>query len=412
MPTIAPLVCPKDGAPCPLGDGEVTTCPRCAAEVGVSPELHQLRSDHIYEDYDDRLRTLLGTQSGILKWWSGISIAITGVVGGFFAILIWFGTALMAIAATCAVIGVLAFGDPRARARGAVRDRSDRSLRRRARVRVRRDRAVRPGDPARSCWRMWLDERALGRSRLASQMRAHKPVDKGGPPICRACGGALELLGDPVGVRCLYCRADNLLKVPAVPAKKGGKQAKGPAPTTIDDAIAHADTPRANAPRGRSTRACSGSRSRSACCTRSATSRCGSTKKSIRSAWSKMMGKTRTMVSLADELPPIPIDTTAHLAGYSYSRHYYVALKKHETWVLRGRRLDARAHVEVTNTTTFPGLERDADINFQHTLAGDWFVAYTAPYTGLFKVTLRVPDGWAKTDYDLDVDGRRQARAA
>jgi LSD1 subclass zinc finger protein len=55
--------------------------------------------------------------------------------------------------------------------------------------------------------------RALGRERLRGQMAAAPPERPGGPATCRECHAPLTIPAGALGVRCSYCRADNLVAV-------------------------------------------------------------------------------------------------------------------------------------------------------------------------------------------------------
>ncbi len=56
--------------------------------------------------------------------------------------------------------------------------------------------------------------KAISRHRLQAALAAKPPTHAGGPSSCRACGGPLSVAGDALGVRCVYCGADNLVALP------------------------------------------------------------------------------------------------------------------------------------------------------------------------------------------------------
>ena len=62
---------------------------------------------------------------------------------------------------------------------------------------------------------------AFGRRRVNSLRALHQalaarpPARPGGPAECRQCGAPLSVPADALGVRCAYCRTDNLLAIPA-----------------------------------------------------------------------------------------------------------------------------------------------------------------------------------------------------
>jgi LSD1 subclass zinc finger protein len=53
--------------------------------------------------------------------------------------------------------------------------------------------------------------RARGRMILGDALAARPPERPGGPALCRACGAPLDVPAGALGVRCAYCRADNLI---------------------------------------------------------------------------------------------------------------------------------------------------------------------------------------------------------
>ncbi len=53
------------------------------------------------------------------------------------------------------------------------------------------------------------------RQRLQACLAAKPPRAQGGPSECRQCGAALSVTAGALGARCLYCKADNLLALPA-----------------------------------------------------------------------------------------------------------------------------------------------------------------------------------------------------
>jgi DNA-directed RNA polymerase subunit RPC12/RpoP len=54
---------------------------------------------------------------------------------------------------------------------------------------------------------------ALDRQALQIALSAGPPARPGGPASCRECGGPLTIGPNDLGVRCLYCRTDNLVAV-------------------------------------------------------------------------------------------------------------------------------------------------------------------------------------------------------
>jgi hypothetical protein len=53
------------------------------------------------------------------------------------------------------------------------------------------------------------------RQRIQASLAAAPPRTPGGPALCRQCGAALTVGVGELGVRCAYCRSDNLVALPA-----------------------------------------------------------------------------------------------------------------------------------------------------------------------------------------------------
>ena len=57
--------------------------------------------------------------------------------------------------------------------------------------------------------------RAIDLQRLHQALAARPPKRPGGPALCRICGAPLNVPENARGVRCAYCRTDNLVAIPA-----------------------------------------------------------------------------------------------------------------------------------------------------------------------------------------------------
>jgi hypothetical protein len=58
-------------------------------------------------------------------------------------------------------------------------------------------------------------EMAEVRRDVHASLAAASPEHAGGPSLCRACGAALDVPAGALGVPCTYCRAENLVALPA-----------------------------------------------------------------------------------------------------------------------------------------------------------------------------------------------------
>lgn len=211
-PSVEPLHCPTCGAPVPLGDDDVVPCVACGARVPVPENLRELRRAE-REDRADRadaeaLYKKLGTPpSALLRAWVSVFVLGMGAViavmyalvaiGGIFLIFIVVGLELLmhALAGPIGINLVDRFGGFGAYALFALAALAFGAL------------------------PMWLANylQRSGELRLELQasLAARAPKRPGFPSTCRNCGAALEVPPNAYGVRCAYCRADNLVQLPA-----------------------------------------------------------------------------------------------------------------------------------------------------------------------------------------------------
>src|SRR5207253_1658793 len=57
--------------------------------------------------------------------------------------------------------------------------------------------------------------RLVERGKLQAELAAKPPSRPGGPARCRRCDAPLDVKPGDLGVRCFYCRTDNLVAMPA-----------------------------------------------------------------------------------------------------------------------------------------------------------------------------------------------------
>jgi hypothetical protein len=69
--------------------------------------------------------------------------------------------------------------------------------------------------------------RAVGLATLQAALAARPPKRPGGAAECRLCGAPLAIQGNAPGVRCLYCRADNLVALPRAWIERAKKGVEG-----------------------------------------------------------------------------------------------------------------------------------------------------------------------------------------
>ena len=198
------LHCTSCDAPIPLGDGDVATCPFCKAAVAIPAEQRAVR-DATRADAAARVRAealyrevgrppslvfrVFARVSPIFLLFGGCVLVLLGSYGAFFTGGLWIGrrlfhavlldtlseSALTLVPTALAFVLGLAFAVLGAYAR----------------------------------------RRAVSLRAVQSGLAARLPKREGGPITCRQCGAPLTVPAGADGVICDYCRADNLVRVPA-----------------------------------------------------------------------------------------------------------------------------------------------------------------------------------------------------
>lgn len=205
---VEPLSCPSCSAPVPLEDGDSFRCPFCNAEVSVPESYRAVRNANRVADADlarvEAAYAALGTPPGpflrvaargadVLLWLFGHFSTLVLLLVVFFAAPPAALDALEHVAPQLG-ISVVSLTGPviAALALGAL---------------------VFAGFllPIEYTHRSAL---AAGRSRLGAGMAAKPPATAGGPAVCRECGAPLAVPQGALGVRCRYCRTDNLVALP------------------------------------------------------------------------------------------------------------------------------------------------------------------------------------------------------
>jgi DNA-directed RNA polymerase subunit RPC12/RpoP len=197
------LVCTKCGAPLTLGDGETTTCKRCGTET-VVPERHrrlrELRSkdaalraegDAMFERLDRPPSLLTGVVAMALDlnmlaflFFYGIPVGLASVLWALDATTSLaryrhVSEAQIPFAVTMAFAGLLLL------------------------VLLFIPRAL----------GVYANRRASGRLILVQGLAAKLPSTPGGPSTCRVCGAPLEIRENARVCDCIYCGAENAVRI-------------------------------------------------------------------------------------------------------------------------------------------------------------------------------------------------------
>jgi DNA-directed RNA polymerase subunit RPC12/RpoP len=221
------LRCDQCATPVALADAAAVRCPSCGAEVAV-PAAHRAAFEHARRETETRaearaLYAKLGAPPRALR--------VVGIVfdpgevlrakgkttrNGLLKLVAWYYGTLSIVLGPALVLMAFIIGE------------------------VLLERAignayhVNPMDTLSNATRDWLAlpgafgalvvgtglgvygrRRALSRHRLQASLAARPPTHEGGPRECRQCGAPLTIPDDALGVRCVYCGADNLVRLPA-----------------------------------------------------------------------------------------------------------------------------------------------------------------------------------------------------
>lgn len=84
------------------------------------------------------------------------------------------------------------------------------------------------------------------RGRLRALLAATPPTSEGGASTCRCCGAALAVAPGDFGARCLYCNADNLVRISATEAARYAGNARSVS-SSVEDAAEEESVARAKA---------------------------------------------------------------------------------------------------------------------------------------------------------------------
>lgn len=205
--TVQPLQCGRCGAPVPLGDGDGVTCPFCSASVAIPEGVRQVRALNRVADSDrarvEALYRRLGEPPGpMLRFWT----AADGLVLTILRAGTWI-TALVVVCAPLWLDGLLSGLAPKlgfdpVDVLGPLTFAAIFAL------------AFHLLVVAPFIYGTWRNTTGSARNRLAASLAARPSHLAGGAAMCRHCGAPLSVPPDALGVRCDYCGADNLVRLP------------------------------------------------------------------------------------------------------------------------------------------------------------------------------------------------------
>lgn len=237
-PKLKPLSCAACGGMVPLGDGNEVTCPYCQQPVPIPPDYQMLRDAARQQaqarEAVNKAYERLGKPPGpLLRFWGGTAgkvVAtswkiIVGILWVWVFLLKFLWDALNSLDDWRIVAGILLM--PFGVLYGALW----------VVARFIHLMAVPLGidlvDVLSLGWTFlglggflllltavpkvlfeYLESFAQVRRQLQACLAAQPPKTSGGPATCRSCGAALAIPTGALGVRCVYCQADNLVALP------------------------------------------------------------------------------------------------------------------------------------------------------------------------------------------------------
>jgi LSD1 subclass zinc finger protein len=377
--TVAPLRCPTCSAPVPLGDGEVATCTSCGAQVPL-PDAYRNMRDAERGDRADRaaaeaLYQKLGSPSRALDAWAAFTALAGGAVLAISVALISICGALIFLAGFALEL-ILHWIAPLIRI-----DLIDRFGGGTVYV------AFALGVVVFALFPLWLNGylQTSGeiRKTLQASLAARPPERPGFPSTCRMCGAALDVPPGALGVRCAYCRSDNLVALPPAIVEAAGARHED-FHRSIIDAAERAKVLRAEARAGlpKAARNCAIFIVAFGLVGKGCTSL--DMDHGDMPAWADTMTSPRQMSPYWDREHGVPIDTD-FTPGLS---KYIVALRRHEILELVTSDDKQCTTVTVKNMTTFPFVTRDWAMAWGAQTDGTYGGHWRAPYTGLFLVEI------------------------
>jgi hypothetical protein len=202
-PRLEPLSCRTCGAAVAVGPGALATCSHCGAQVEIPAAYRELRDDWAHANGADAsaqalYRRLVRRPAWLLRvlsaWFNPASLVLGAFAAMFIVALLcevavawvastlgsanYFDTWLAALSTWDAVVLGLAFAYV-----GTI-------------------------------LAAFGQRRSVSRCGLQQALAAPRPTIMGGAAACRCCGAPLFAEDGQIGVRCMYCGADNLLAVP------------------------------------------------------------------------------------------------------------------------------------------------------------------------------------------------------
>ncbi|HEX6835533.1 MAG TPA: hypothetical protein VF334_03115, partial [Polyangia bacterium] len=228
----------------------------------------------------------------------------------------------------------------------------------------------------------YFDSLAQLKRSLQANLAAIPPQKPGFPATCRECGAALDVPPGAYGVRCAYCRADNIVSLPREWLASFGAKEKT-FHRSIVTAVELATKLRADARAGLPSAAVW---SLGAIVVFGLVGRGCSALDSdnVFLSFRQSMGPPRQMFAYLAPDVGVPIGTMAPFKHLPYT----VALRYGETLAWSSSDEGWGGRIDIRNTTSFPFLTKSWERPWVQQTDGTYGATFAAPYTGLFVVEL------------------------
>lgn len=380
-PSAQPLRCPSCGAPVPLPPaGDVATCVFCKASVPLPDDVRTLRDAEEQEQGDraeaERLYRKLGKPpSTALRAWVGAAELFAGAMAGMIALLFWLSSAFIFLSGLLLELFMHAIAPL-----------------------VRIDFIDRFGGGTAYVgfgvvvilfglfpkWLVgYLDQSAKIRLSLQANLAARFPERVGFPSTCRECGAALAVPPGALGVRCDFCGADNLVALPREWVSSAGARQEH-FHASIVDAVAQGRALRSEARKELLAWAQPLAIALAVMCF---LGKCAVwiDEDDVKVSYAQSMGSPRTLIADWDATVAMPID---QLVEFRQFKNFSVALHHGEIFEISSPDGGSCTSITVHNTTSFPFITRDDDVEWSPRDDGSYGAQYRAPYTGLFRIEI------------------------
>jgi WD40 repeat protein len=398
---LQPLACAQCGAPVPVADAESRPCPSCGAVVPMPEEHRALReAGRVLQAGRREAQALyreLGRPPGPwLRAWAAVATGAGWLVASVFGLLLYVGGAATVVAFFVLELGLHALAPE------IGRDWVDVYGGGGAYLRVLLGLEVLVLLPIALCGA--AARSAELRREVQAALAAAPPATPAGPARCRRCLAALEVEAGALGARCLYCGADNLLRLPAAwveAARREDLRQLG-----AIEAVRRQGREALQAEHSERWTLAVG-------CVLALPVGWGAGWLAVvldsdlepPPGWSQARGPPRRLIGPDGQAVALGAGAQVRLGSPGLndrcSARWYAALERGETLAAWSQQLTGQSGAAVRNTTSFPFLAHGADCGWRALGGGAYGCQFTAPYTGFFALELSTQGSRCLSGVDL-----------